>query len=68
MFSKNIKVLSLFLVLAVVMIGALGAVSAADAHAGELTGDNVNIVTDNASASVDYTGAGTVHITGDVKK
>ncbi|WP_409198473.1 beta strand repeat-containing protein [Methanobrevibacter acididurans] len=65
MFSKNIKVLSLFLVLAVVMIGALGAVSAADA--GDLTGDNVNIVTDNASASVDYTGAGTVHITGDVK-
>ena len=65
MFSKNIKVLSLFLVLAVVMIGALGAVSAADA--GDLTGDNVNIVTDNASASVNYTGAGTVHITGDVK-
>ena len=65
MFSKNIKVLSLFLVLAVVMIGALGAVSAADV--GDLTDDNVNIVTDNASASVDYTGAGTVHITGDVK-
>jgi hypothetical protein len=58
MFSKNMKILSLFLVLAVVMIGALGAVSAATATAdGNATADVTG--TDNNAISQGNSGAST---------
>ncbi len=58
MFSKNIKILSLFLILAVVMIGALGAVSAGTPASDGTVNATVNSATTNAvNATTTDTGA-----------
>lgn len=69
MFSKNIKTLSLFLVLAVIMIVAAGAVSATNLGIGDHsagTTDSVTVTPDNSVATGTVAGAGTINLNGTV--
>ena len=69
MFSKNIKTLSLFLVLAVIMIVAAGAVSATDLDTSDHsagTTDSVTVTPDNSVATGTVAGAGTINLNGTV--
>ena len=69
MFSKNIKTLSLFLVLAAVMIVAVGAVSAAntDIVDGAVTGTGDFVISNDGSSNSSAVGTinGTVTTTGE---
>ncbi len=72
MFSKNIKTLSLFLVLAAVMIVAVGAVSAAAGDISDTTDhnagatDSVTVTPDNSAATGTVNGSGTINLNGTV--
>ena len=59
MFSKNIKTLSLFLVLAAVMIVAVGAVSAADTGVA-ITDNNINVTGTVSNTGSTISGSGSI--------
>ena len=60
MFSKNIKTLSLFLVLAVIMIVAVGAVSAANFGGAAITDNSINVTGTVSNDGSAISGSGSI--------